>query len=88
MRVALVAACLLLAAPLVAAQPAYPTNNNATAPSVNTGNDGSAMGPAESTEKAPGISYGVLVLVGTLAFAAGLAFVAFRYDRNRRRGRL
>lgn len=85
MRVLVVLSMLLLA-PLAAAQlPAAPTNNNATAPSVGNGNDGAPVGETESTEKAPGVSYGALVLLGVLAFGGALAWVGWRYARDRRR---
>jgi hypothetical protein len=85
---ALLAAAILLVPLAAAANPLLPpasqspSGNNETAPSVGSGNDGHPVGPSESTESAPGVAYGVLVLVGTLAFAGVLAWVSWRYARR------
>lgn len=64
----------LLALPLAAAQ-----NESTDDLPVGVG----APGPEESTEGAPGFSYGALVLLGTLIFAVALGIAARSYRRNR-----
>ncbi|MEA3201418.1 MAG: hypothetical protein QOE90_2846 [Thermoplasmata archaeon] len=71
---------LLLAALLV---PLGAAQNNATAPTIGNGNDGKPVGPTESTESAPGIAVGLLVLAGMLAFGAALAYASTHYARKR-----
>lgn len=86
----LLAVALLLAAPVVAAQegagnhsfpsvPGAPAGNNASAPSPSTGNSGTPVGPTESVESAPGVIYGLLVLVGVLAFVGVVGYLSARY---------
>lgn len=65
--------------------PGAPAGNNETAPSPSTGNNGSNNSASESVEGSPGVVYGLLVLVGMIAFLGIVGYLSARYWRQRPR---